>query len=272
MTNKVEQFLSDKFGEVRALKQDNTIWFVAKDVADVLGYVTTQKVTDKVDDYDVIKMSKTQLPNLGNWGQTGGKDVVLINEGGFYQVVASITKKDKERYELAREFKRWITNEVIPTIRETGAYVENGREQEVVDKYFYGLSDELKLQVFKELQTNNEKLQVKANKFDKFLDTDSTYTFTEVAKMISTKANEEYSNEFKISNQRLTKYLREKGILSKSKSSNTYTNLPNQNFEDYFDVVSRQVNDDFSKSQTRVKSNGVEFIYDELVLDGFELN
>ena len=272
MSNKVEQFLNANFGEVRATKDDKgVIWFVAKDIAKVLKYITTQKVTDKVHDESIIKLSKSQLPNLGNWGQTGGKDVVLINESGLYQVVFSITKKDTERYNLSKDFNLWITNEVIPTIRQTGAYIEENREQEVVDKYFYGLSDELKLQVFKELQNNNEKLKVKAGKFDKFLSTDSSYTFTEVAKLLSTKAKEDYGSDLTIGRNKLTEYLRNKGVLSKTKTSKSYTNLPNQKYESYFDVVVRDVNSEINKAQCRVKSNGVEFIYDMLILDEFQL-
>ena len=220
----------------------------------------------------MISMPKSQLTNFGSWEHTGGRDVLLINEGGLYQTISSVTKKDMVRYELSREFKRWITNEVIPTIRETGAYVENNREEEFVSNYFKGLSDDLKFEIVKELKENNEKLQVKATKFDQFLDTNSTYTFTDVAKMISTKASEEYGNAYKVTNKSLPKYLREKGILSKAKSGNSYTNLPNQKFEQYFDVISRKTQGEFDKTQTRVKACGVEFIYDELVLDGFQLN
>lgn len=264
MTNKIEQFLSEKFGEVRASKINGVIWFVAADVANVLGYRMASDMTRIIDDED--KDTQT-MRTLG-----GEQELAIINEGGLYSVILSITKRNPERYEKSREFKRWITNEVIPTLRETGAYIEKDREQEVVDKYFYGLSDELKLQVFKELQSNNEKLKVKADKHDKFLDIDSTYTFVEVAKMLSTKADENYGNKFKISGIALTKYLREKGVLSKAKAGKSYKNLPNQEYEQYFDVISRNVNEEFSKPQTRVKTSGVEMIYEELVLDGFQLN
>lgn len=263
MVNKIEQFLNEKFGEVRAVTIDKVIWFVAQDVANILGYGLTTDMTRNLEDDE--KGMQT-LHTLG-----GNQNLTAINESGLYSIVLSITKRNKERYGLSREFKRWITNEVIPTLRETGAYIEKDREQEVVDKYFYGLSDDLKLQVFKELQSNNEKLKVKAVKHDKFLDTDSTYTFEEVAKMLSTQANEEYGLDVKVSKISLPKYLREKGILSKNKSGKSYTNLPNQDFEQYFDVVSRNVNDEFSKPQTRVKSMGIDFIYDELVLDEFQL-
>ena len=139
MSNKVQEFLNENFGQVRGMEINNVLWFVAKDVAISLKYSTTQKVTDKVDDEDIISLPKNQLTNLGNWEQSGGKDVKLINEGGLYQVISSITKKDIDRYNYSRKFKRWISNEVIPTLRNTGAYIEEEREEEVVEKYFSGL-------------------------------------------------------------------------------------------------------------------------------------
>ena len=263
MSNKVQEFLNENFGQVRAMEVNNGLWFVAKDVGISLKYSTTQKVTDKVDDDDIISLPKNQLTNLGNWEQSGGKDVKLINEGGLYQVISSITKKDIDRYNKAREFKRWITNEVIPTLRNTGAYIEEEREEEVVEKYFSGLSEETKKAMVIDLMKNNEKNKFKADKWDRFLDTDSTYTFTEVSKLISTKAEED-KLDIKISNKELTKFLREQGILSKNKKGTSYLNTPNKDYEDYFNVVSVDVQGKFNKCQTRVKANGVEFIYDLL--------
>lgn len=264
MSNKVEQFLNDNFGEVGAIKDDKgIIWFIASDISKVLGYRMASDMTRVLDEDE--KDTQT-IRTLG-----GEQKMNVINESGLYSVILSITKRNKERYELSREFKKWITSEIIPTLRETGAYIEKDREQEVVDKYFYGLSDELKLQVFKELQSNNEKLKVKAGKFDKFLSTDSSYTFTEVAKLLSTKANEDYGNDLKIGRNKLTEYLRDKGILSKTKHGNSYSNLPNQKYESYFHVVVRGVNSEINKPQCRVNSNGVEFIYDMLILDEFKL-
>lgn len=150
MTNKIEEFLNDKFGTVGAVKQGNVIWFVASDVSKILGYRMASDMTRLLDDDE--KGTQTMRTRGGE------QEVTIINESGLYSVVLSITKRNKERYALSREFKKWITNEVLPTLRETGAYIETNREQEVVDKYFFGLSDDLKLAVFKELQTNNEQL------------------------------------------------------------------------------------------------------------------
>lgn len=258
MVNKIEEFLNEHFGDVRATKDENgIIWFVAKDVADVLGYRMASDMTRLLEDEDVDTQTMRTL--------SGEQEMNIISESGVYDVVSSITKRNKERYKLAREFKRWIVCTVLPTIRQTGAYIEKEREEEVVDKYFYGLRDETKLIVFKELQSNNEKLQVKAGKFDKFMGTESTYTFTKVAKMLATQASEEAGKEIKITVQKLTSFLRESGILSKNKSGDSYDNLPNKGYEDYFDVVSISVKDKFNKSQTRVKPNGIDFIYDKLI-------
>ena len=263
MSNKVQEFLNENFGQVRVMEVNNVLWFVAKDVAISLKYSTTQKVTDKVDDDDIISLPKNQLTNLGNWEQSGGKDVKLINEGGLYQVISSITKKDIDRYNYSRKFKRWISNEVIPTIRNTGAYIEKEREEEVVEKYFSGLSEETKKAMVVDLMKNNKKLQVKADKWDRFLETDGTYTFTETCKLISTMAKEE-SSDIKISATKLTEFLREKGILSKNKSGKKYTNVPNKDYEDKFNVSSVKTSGGFNTTQTKVKSTGVEFIYDLL--------
>ena len=115
-----------------------------------------------------------------------------------------------------------------------------------------------------DLIKNNKKNKVKASKWDKFLSTDSTYTFTEVSKLISTKAEED-NLDIRISNKKLTEFLREQGILSKNKKGTSYLNTPNKDYEDYFNVISIDVQGKFNKCQTRVKASGVEFIYDLLV-------
>lgn len=265
--NKVEQFLNDVFGEVRVLRDGVHLYFVAQDVAKVLEYASTQKVTEKVDDEDILRMKKSELTNFvdSKSGNMGGSDIALINEGGLYQVIASVTKRDMKRYSLSRDFKRWITGEVIPTIRETGGYVETNREQEFIDNYFSDMSDDLKADMMKSMMKTNKRLQVKSGKFDKFLDSESTYSFTEVAKMISTQATEESGEKVEISNMRLTRFLRDEGIINKSRKGSGYSNLPNKGYEEYFDVVSRSIGISKNVAQTRVKPLGVEFVYEKLM-------
>lgn len=97
------------FGEVRTVVIDSEPWFVGKDVAQCLGYTNPSKaLADHVDDDD--KLNNKTLSSLG---QRGGW---LINESGLYAMIFG------SKLEKAREFKRWVTSEVLPTLRKTGHY------------------------------------------------------------------------------------------------------------------------------------------------------
>lgn len=105
----VSIFKNEEFGEVRTVMIDGEPWFVGKDVAVALGYTNPSKaMTDHVDEDD--KLNNESLSSLG---QRGGW---LINEGGLYSLVMS------SKLPTARKFKRWVTSEVIPSIRKTGTY------------------------------------------------------------------------------------------------------------------------------------------------------
>lgn len=110
MENNLEIFKNDGFGEVRVLTIDNEPWFVGKDVAEVLGYSDTNKaVAMHVDDEDKKLNDKSSL----SFGQRGA---TLINESGLYALIFG------SKLETAKAFKRWVTSEVLPTIRKTGGY------------------------------------------------------------------------------------------------------------------------------------------------------
>jgi len=96
---------------VRTLVQDGEPWFVAADVARVLGYVDTdQAIRKNVDDED---RARVNIPSGGR----GNPNKVVINESGLYALIFG------SKLPAARAFKRWVTSEVLPTIRRTGAYV-----------------------------------------------------------------------------------------------------------------------------------------------------
>lgn len=103
-------------------------------------------------------------------------------------------------------------------------------------------------------------MKPKADKWDKFLDTNGTYSFTEVSKLISTKSNDEGLN-IKISNVKLTELLRSIGVLNKTKNKTGYKNLPNKDYEEYFNVSSIDTNHGFNKVQARVNAKCVAYIY-----------
>ena len=110
-SDQLQQMVFDNadFGEVRTVVIDGDPWFVGKDVAECLGYTNPSKaLADHVDDDD--KLNNKTLSSLG---QRGGW---LINESGMYALIFG------SKLEKAREFKRWVTSEVLPTLRKTGHY------------------------------------------------------------------------------------------------------------------------------------------------------
>lgn len=107
--NNLQIFNSSEFGQVRIVQQNGEPWFIGKDVAEILGYSNTPKaIRDHVDDEDKL----TERIVLS--GQN--REVAIINESGLYSLILS-SKMPK-----AKEFKRWVTSEVIPAIRKTGKY------------------------------------------------------------------------------------------------------------------------------------------------------
>ena len=105
----VEIFKSPEFGEVRTLMVNNEPWFVGKDVAEALGYArTADAVAAHVDAED---KGVGKIPTPG-----GEQDVTIINESGLYSLVLS------SKLPTAKQFKRWVTHEVIPSIRKHGMY------------------------------------------------------------------------------------------------------------------------------------------------------
>lgn len=106
---KIEVFTNAEFGSVRTLTIDEKPYFVGKDVAEILGYVETAKAIREHVDEDDKGVSVLDTP--------GGKQkMTIINESGLYSLILS------SKLPNAKRFKRWVTAEVLPTIRKTGSY------------------------------------------------------------------------------------------------------------------------------------------------------
>lgn len=107
--NELRIFNNADFGDIRTVEQNGGIWFVGKDVAEALGYSNpSNAVISHVDDEDKLR---TQIKYAGQ-----NREVSIINESGLYSLVLS------SKLPSAKAFKRWITSEVIPSIRKTGSY------------------------------------------------------------------------------------------------------------------------------------------------------
>ena len=112
--NDLKIFENPAFGQVRTLEREGEPWFVGKDVATALGYSDTADALKKhVDEEDKELLKPGEMPTLkmSNFG------AYIINESGLYSLVLS------SKLPTAKAFKRWITSEVIPSIRKHGAYI-----------------------------------------------------------------------------------------------------------------------------------------------------
>lgn len=107
--NEVQIFSNAEFGEIKTVIIDNEPWFVGIEVAKALGYAVPKTATAKHVDRD--DMQSTQIGYQGKM-----REMVVINESGLYSLIFG------SKLESAKKFKRWVTNEVLPSIRKTGSY------------------------------------------------------------------------------------------------------------------------------------------------------
>ena len=173
MQNDLMVFQNQEFGEIRSILINDEPWFVGKDVASVLGYSNPSKVlTDNVDPED--KLNNDSLSSLG---QRGGW---LINESGMYSLILS------SKLPNARKFKRWVTGEVLPSIRKHGAYLTPDKVEEVllnpdtIIKIAQNLKEEQEKR--KQLEIENNELKPKANYCEQVLQSENAVVTTQIAK------------------------------------------------------------------------------------------
>ena len=109
--NEITVFNNDEFGSIRAWVVDDEPWFVGKDIATILGYAKPENaIANHVDDED-----KTSTLIQGS-GSNYKSKAILVNESGLYSLILS------SKLPNAKKFKRWVTGEVLPSIRKTGSY------------------------------------------------------------------------------------------------------------------------------------------------------
>lgn len=184
MTSELKVFENPAFGQVRTVEIDNEPWFVGKDVAEALGYAKPENaIATHVEAED-----KTTTLIQGTGSNYKSKTVV-INESGLYSLILS------SKLPGAKEFKRWVTHDVIPSIRKTGAYMT----QETLEAAI--LNPDYLLQVVTALKAETDKrkalevvnatltvdkaiMQPKADYFDELVERGLLTNFRETAKQL----------------------------------------------------------------------------------------
>lgn len=166
-------FKNEQFGEMRTVTIGEEIWFVGKDVAEILGYSNPQKaIRDHVDSED-----KT----LNESFTVNGTKGILINESGLYSLILS------SKLPSAKEFKRWVTSEILPSIRKHGAYMSPETIERVITDpdFIIRLANELKT-----AQQKVAELQPKADYFDTVASSNGLTSFRETAKAFGVRESD----------------------------------------------------------------------------------
>jgi len=241
--NMIQTFVNEEFGTVRTLMKDGQPWFVGKDVAVILGYNEPHKaIARHVDEDDRMKH-----PVIDSMGRT--QNVTIVNESGFYSLVLA------SRMPNTKKFKRWVTSEVLPTIRRTGGYVDN--EDMFVESYLPFADDAVKnlfrlnLMTIRQLNEKIRRDEPLVQFANQVADTENVIDIGRMAKL----ANEE---NIRIGRNTLFRWLKGRKILMSN-------NIPYQQFIDrgYF-VVKESVYEQHGMQktyqQTYVTGKGQQYI------------
>jgi len=100
---------------IRIMERNGETWFVAKDVAEILGYADAFSMTRRLDEDEQEKLETTEMA-VSSFGHGGARQFTIINESGLYNAILGSQKPE------AKDFRRWVTHDVLPSIRRTGSY------------------------------------------------------------------------------------------------------------------------------------------------------
>lgn len=177
--NDLQVFTNERLGKVRVMQVKGQPYFVGKDIAEALGYSNASKAImahvhndDKV--YKMIDIADSQNGNVPK----GKTKTALINESGMYALIFG------SKLEQAKEFKHWVTSEVLPSIRKTGGYNAN-QNDEYKSKRLEVMMMNAKARIMKE---ENKKLELMI-KNPNFKSIAKTYSASEVGVMLGVSAN-----------------------------------------------------------------------------------
>ena len=209
MENQITVFASDKFGDVRIVQIGNEPWFVGKDICDILGYQNgSRDINRHVDEED--------RQNYQNGTFESNRGLTIINESGVYALILS------SKLPQAKEFKRWVTHEVLPSIRKHGAYLTDNALEEALTSpdFLIKLATQLKEEKEARLEAEKkiEEQKPKVIFADAVSASKTSILIGDLAKLIR-------QNGVEVGQKRLFEWLRQNGWLMKSGNSK---NMPTQ--------------------------------------------
>lgn len=245
MRNKIRIFENEEFGKIRTVIKDGTPWFVLADVCKILEISNSRMVANRLDDEDLMSVKLT----------SGGqhRDMTAISESGLYD---AILRSDKPQ---AKPFRKWVTSEILPTIRKTGGYVAN--EDMFIENYLPFL-DEPYQNLFRLQMIAINKLNDRIRHDEPLVEFANQVANTENLIDMNAMAKLAIEENIPIGRNRLFRWLRKNKILMSG-------NLPYQRYIDrgYF-VVKESVFDTGSMTktyqQTFITGKGQQYIISRL--------
>ena len=185
--NELQIFKSEEFGQIRTVNRNGEIWFVGKDICSHFGDTNHSRTLSRVDDQD--KSTTEIVDSLGRRQQA-----TIINESGLYAVLFAMQPQKAnnggttdaypievgERIEKIRRFKRWITSEVLPSIRKNGGYLagqENMTPEQIVANALIVANN-----IIADKDKKIEEMQPKADYFDALVERNLLTNFRDTAK------------------------------------------------------------------------------------------
>lgn len=248
MEQVIKIFENEEFGKVRTVVKDGEPWLVGKDVAEILGYSNTRDALSRhVDTED-----KTTIV-ISDSGSNYKSKTTIINESGFYSLVLS------SKMPRAKEFKRWVTANILPTLRRTGGYVAN--EDMFIENYLPFL-DEPYRNLFRLQMMAIGKLNERIRHDEPLVEFANQVSNTDNLIDMNAMAKLAVEEDIPIGRNRLFRWLRENEILMSG-------NLPYQKYIDrgYFAVKESVFEMDSmcrTYQQTFVTGKGQQYIIGRL--------
>lgn len=245
--NQLQVFNNEEFGQVRTVVQGEDVWFVAKDVCDVLGI---NKQRDAYSRLDEDERGSVLVDTLG-----GQQNMNAINESGLYSLIL------RSRKPQAKRFKKWVTSEVLPSIRKHGAYMtDQALEKAVTDPDFMiGLLNNLKVEKAKRVEAERTILQQQPLVVfaEACMQSDKSLKVSEVAKLAA-------KHNVKIGQRQLYAKLREWNLIFKRSTEPMQSAVEKGYFEIAQGVKQKPNGEAFTWTTTYVTPKGQAYIIDRL--------
>ena len=241
MSELVKVFENVEFGKIRVVIIDDEPWFVAKELSELLEYSETSKMLRRLDDDEIKKIAPTILGDSIN---PMVREMALVNESGLYNSVFGSKKPN------AKEFKKWVTSDLLPTLRKTGGYVVENRAIDFVSNWLPNLDDTSK-NVIASMLEDNQKLRLENSKQKEVIKVQSkeiTYKEDVIIGLVDTISLEE-------KRQTLNKVVRHKGANYQERWQLLY-----KHFEDKYHLNLKIRKENWDKVNKPKSKSMVDFI------------